>query len=217
MIHGLILLVGVTLCSVAAAGDGSRQESVCEEAGLVGAAYAACNRYCSALDCDADQPNGNPQACDQALDRFVELTGEWPPCEPLCPCAGGWLNEEFVPGCDFVAECVIEISDIGKRYELLFEGPPDESGGTPNSAAGLDRINDEFAGFYRVGCFGEIFDGAGERSEDSGEFLMQSDFAEPSWFFERQQGRVFRSCKRVLRRIIRHNDIECTVIDLRGE
>ena len=218
LIHALILFFGATLCSVAAAGDGSQQIAVCVVAGLVGAAYAACNRFCSALDCDAVQPNCNQRACDQALDRFVELTGEWPPCEPLCPCAGGWLNEDFVPDCDFTAECTIEITDIGQRFDLMIEGPPDESGEPPSSSASLDRINDELFGYYRVGCFSERFVGGSvEPTDDSGSFGFETDFEDPSWFFNHQQRRVFRSCKRVLKRIFRQNDIECTVVDLRED
>ena len=37
----------------------------------------------------------------------------------------------------------------------------------------------------------------------------------PAEVFERQQRRVFRSCKRALNRIFRQNEIECTVFDLR--
>jgi hypothetical protein len=218
MVYGLILLFGATLCSVAAAGDGSQQKAVCEDAGLVGAAYAACNRYCSALDCDADQPNGNSRACDQALDRFVELTGEWPPCEPLCPCASGWLNDDFVPEYDVTAECNIEVSDIGKRFELQIAGESGKTGEPQQSFANLEINNDEFAGFFRVGCFSErVVGDPGELTEDSGGFELLTNFKDPSSFFELQQRRVFRSCKRALNRIFRQNEIECTVVDVRED
>jgi hypothetical protein len=72
---------------------------VCDEAGLIGSAYAACHTYCESLDCDAADHSASPRACERALARFLELAdGAQPPClEPEeeatgCPCAPGWRD-----------------------------------------------------------------------------------------------------------------------------
>ncbi|HVH17411.1 MAG TPA: hypothetical protein VNF72_03850 [Myxococcota bacterium] len=63
--------------------DGSppAEESVCDDAGLVGAAYGLCVAYCEAQDCDAfpDKP-----ACDRLFDNYVKITGaECFPCDTV--------------------------------------------------------------------------------------------------------------------------------------
>jgi hypothetical protein len=62
-----------------AIGDGTpdesppAEESVCDDAGLVGAAYGLCVAYCEANDCDAFPDS---QACDRLFDNYTKITGE---------------------------------------------------------------------------------------------------------------------------------------------
>jgi hypothetical protein len=65
--------------------DGSppAEETVCENAGLRGAAYGICVAYCEANDCDTFP---DAKACSQLFDNYVKLTGdEAPPCEEVGP------------------------------------------------------------------------------------------------------------------------------------
>lgn len=47
-------------------------ESVCDDAGLMGAAYGLCVAYCEANDCDAFPDS---QACDRLFDNYSKITG----------------------------------------------------------------------------------------------------------------------------------------------
>ena len=68
-------------------GDGTPDESppaeetVCEDAGLLGAAYGLCVAFCEANDCDTS-PDG--QACEVLRSRYAKITGEL-----ILPCEGG--------------------------------------------------------------------------------------------------------------------------------
>lgn len=46
-----------------------------------GAAYGLCNAYCEAMDCDSDTFKASDKACIKIYDKFVEYTGQEPPCE----------------------------------------------------------------------------------------------------------------------------------------
>lgn len=200
------------------ANDRGHQQCVCDEAGLVGSAYGACNRYCEALDCDAVNPNGSANACNKALDRFFDLTGELPPCEPVCPCATGWMNPEFVPEGEVSASCYIEISDIGKFIDFSVVGAPDGTGFAPASFGTTDFVDDEEGRFHRVGCFSERYESPGSGpSEDSGFFQMESGFAEEGLRVKRQQRQIFKSCTSILKRLVKKTGAECEVVDFRTE
>ena len=124
--------------AVAGNGHGRGGDSVCEDAGLIGSAYAACHTYCEALDCDADQHAASDRACERALARFLDLSdGEQPPClddggedpggEPqgiACPCAFGWDDPAFVP--EGWAPDLCQVYDSGHRgiWVLIFGEPP---------------------------------------------------------------------------------------------
>jgi hypothetical protein len=108
-------------------GHGRGGDSVCEDAGLIGSAYAACHTYCEALDCDAEQHNASDRACERALERFLDLSdGEQPPCleqggqVPLaCPCAFGWNDPSLIPeGWQPVCE-VYDYGEGGRSVTIL--------------------------------------------------------------------------------------------------
>jgi hypothetical protein len=200
------------------AGDRRHQQSACDGADLVGAAYGACHRYCDALDCEAPNPHGNAQSCEQALDRFFDLTGNFPPCMSACPCAPAWRDEGFIPGGEVNGECFVQISDFGAQIDVALEGGPDENGLYPSSFAGTGFFSSEEQAFHNVGCYSDHFDDAGAPlSDDSGSYEMVNNFREPTRRFLNDQRRQFRACQQMLKRILRRADVECVVNDERTE
>ena len=213
---GAVFVIGICVLGVAQVDAGNK--CVCEEAGLIGAAYGACNRYCEVLNCDAPNPDGSANACNRVMDRFFELTGDLPPCEPVCPCAEGWLHPEFVPEGEVAASCYIQKTDFGVLIDFSVEGSPDENGNPPVSFAAVDIFDDEEERFHRVGCFSERYENPeADSSEDSGGFEMVSGFAEKSLRFNRQQRRIFKSCRSIVKRLIKKTGAECEIADLRTE
>jgi hypothetical protein len=79
--------IGIALAPLAALayGDGTPDESppaeeaVCEEAGLMGAAFGLCVAFCEANDCDVHPED---QACTTLRAKYAKITGELAfPCE----------------------------------------------------------------------------------------------------------------------------------------
>jgi hypothetical protein len=65
--------------------DGSppAEETVCDDAGLTGAAYGLCVAYCEANDCDTCPDS---EACDRLFDAYTKITGEDAfPCDEVSP------------------------------------------------------------------------------------------------------------------------------------
>jgi hypothetical protein len=55
------------------------EETICEDAGLLGAAFGLCVAFCEANDCDAFPDS---QACDVLRNNYAKITGEVTfPCE----------------------------------------------------------------------------------------------------------------------------------------
>ena len=213
----LVATVFILGTGVAGAGGNSHQ-GVCEQADLIGSAYGACNVYCEALDCDGPPNPKRERACERALNRFIDLTGDVPPCEPMCPCASGWLNPDFVPAFLATSECSVYLSDSGELIELRLEGVPDENGNEPLSTASLYISDDDLEGFHALGCFSERYeDRLSVLSEDSGVFEMFNGFREEGDQFDRQQNDIFTSCKAVMLRIIEEHGVECILDDARSQ
>lgn len=77
------LLLGAT--SASAYGDGTAdgappaEEQVCEDAGLLGAAFGLCVAFCEANDCDLTP---DAVACERLRENYAKITGELAfPCE----------------------------------------------------------------------------------------------------------------------------------------
>jgi hypothetical protein len=136
----LVIAATALAASPAAAGNGHGRggDSVCEDSGLIGSAYAACHTFCEALDCDADEHTASDLACERALERFLDLSeGEQPPCldgggeepgdEPLgvaCPCAFGWRHPKLIPEGWQLGVC--EIYDSGEDgSSVMILGDPE--------------------------------------------------------------------------------------------
>ena len=144
VVAGLLLFAAVD----AEGGKPRRHGSICDEAGLIGSAYGACNAYCEALDCDSLEPGGSKRACEQARNRFMKLTGELPPCEPLCPCGSSWRDEDFLDASLFVAEC---FSGEAEGYVFTDLWVTDEVTGEVLGAS-LHMSDDPVGGLNAVGC-----------------------------------------------------------------
>jgi hypothetical protein len=55
------------------------EETLCEDAGLLGAAFGLCVAFCEANDCDVFPDS---QACDVLRNNYAKITGELSfPCE----------------------------------------------------------------------------------------------------------------------------------------
>jgi hypothetical protein len=90
-----LLLFGLSVLATASAyaqgtpdGETPAEETVCDDAGLTGAAYGLCNAYCEAMDCDSANPNANSNACMKVLSDFTKHSEELIPCgRAVCPCS----------------------------------------------------------------------------------------------------------------------------------
>jgi hypothetical protein len=61
------------------------EETVCDDAGLTGAARGLCNAFCEAMDCDSESSKASVEACERVLDRYMQLEGGNPPCLESLP------------------------------------------------------------------------------------------------------------------------------------
>ena len=89
-VRSWLIAVGLTALTTASApagayGDGTAdemppaEETVCEDAGLFGAAYGLCVAFCEANDCDL-APDAT--ACERLRGNYAKITGETTlPCE----------------------------------------------------------------------------------------------------------------------------------------
>ena len=84
---GVATLLGSTgaLASGEGTPDGSppAEETVCEDAGLMGAAFGLCVAFCEANDCDLTP---DEQACTVLRSNYAKITGDFAfPCETAEP------------------------------------------------------------------------------------------------------------------------------------
>ena len=80
-------LAGMFAASAHAYGDGTAdqsppaEETVCEDAGLLGAAYGLCVAFCEANDCELTP---DATACQRLRANYAKITGEETlPCEAV--------------------------------------------------------------------------------------------------------------------------------------
>ena len=81
----LVLSFGAKSYAQTPDGETPAEETVCYD--QVGKAYGLCVAYCEAMDCDSEESQASPEACDKVLTNYQNATGELPPCEqqlPLC-------------------------------------------------------------------------------------------------------------------------------------
>ena len=74
------MLLGFLLIIAGTAMAGPAVESVCGDAGLTGAPLNLCNAYCETMDCDSDTPNVSDEECFKIAEKYIEKTGDLPPC-----------------------------------------------------------------------------------------------------------------------------------------
>ena len=85
----LVTLVSATPMAAFGYGQGTpdgqppAEETVCEDAGLRGAAYGLCVAFCEANDCDT---NPDSHACEVLRANYAKITGDLQfPCEVGTP------------------------------------------------------------------------------------------------------------------------------------
>ena len=91
------------------------QEHVCD--GQVGRAFGLCNAYCEANDCDSDEANAAPRACDELKARWYAATdGDPIPCEPVngCACSAALLSCGWFDGSVQITD---QCNDVGNVIE----------------------------------------------------------------------------------------------------
>lgn len=206
----MFVMVGVIVIAVAGAeaGKPNRHGSICDEAGLIGSAYGACNAYCEALDCDSIEPGGSERACEKALSRFMELTGELPPCEPVCPCAATWRDEGFIDH-----DSVLGVECFGDKAERFFFADlwvVDEVNGSL-AAVTLSFSDDPDGGVNGVACSASL-DQDDPDNPLSGDFTMTNSFNPEPVQFNLQKNRIFRACEAEFQQLIEKLGVECFLV-----
>lgn len=139
-------LLFAVLPALASTPDGETPavEAVCDD--YSGAAYGTCVAYCEATDCDAD-PHASERACDRLYDRFVDLTGEEPPC-----LVTDYAVDLVYSGDDIVTELYVDgvaLADDGSHLGWSLESFQSLtlSSGTHTIAVRIDDIARGLAGF----------------------------------------------------------------------
>ena len=147
-------------------------------------------------------------ACENASKRFMKLTGELPPCEPLCPCAATWKSAEFFPGNVDFAECFVE---MGEGFTLVSLTVFDEVEGEMASAT-LHIDDMPGGGQNSVGCFA-IREPDDPESPLNGGFDMNNYFVPEPLLFDRQQNQIFEACEAEFNALVEKLDVECVTFE----
>lgn len=196
-------------------GRGQGTATVCDEANLIGAAYGACNVYCEALNCDGLRPNGPASSCERALDRFMELTGELPPCEPVCPCAAAWRAADFFPESPTLNECLVELNEAGFAH-LHAELIDQATGSSAYASVDFWDSSDPNDPMKLVAC--STMQGPDPwGAPGTGGFELINRYPTTSERFDRLQRAIFNSCRVDFLALVEQLGLECVVNDLSGE
>jgi hypothetical protein len=85
LLCGALVIASTT---ATAYGDGTSdeqppaEEQVCDDAGLLGAAYGLCVAFCEANDCDAQLDQPDDRACSSLREKYARVTSQvFFPCE----------------------------------------------------------------------------------------------------------------------------------------
>jgi hypothetical protein len=210
----------------AEAGNRHGNSSVCEDAGLIGAAYAACHVYCEALDCDSDQPGGSERSCRNALARFEDLTdGSTPPCEkpegPTCPCSAAWYGDGFIPEFPDPASSVCSVSTGNDEYGSLYLSVVDRwDGSRAHATVSFNRFNDPEYPWELVSCSSArepVVPGA----PDTGAFDMSNTYSPDATGVHEFQQAVFEACEAdllaLMEQLVDRAGLMCETDDMSGE
>jgi len=226
----MVIYLAIVICTAGAvlaeAGNRSRESSVCEDAGLIGAAYAACHVYCEALDCDSDEPGGSERSCRNALARFEDLTeGATPPCERpdgvTCPCGEAWLGEGFFSQNPDLSSSTCSVNVGGDDYSSLFLMVPDLADGS-FSYATLDllQIPDAENSWEYLSCSSArepIVPGA----PDTGAFTMANNYSPGATGAHQFFDSIFDACRAdlmgIMQQLTDRYGLECEIVDHSGE
>lgn len=226
----MVIYLMIVICTagtvLAEAGNRSGESSVCEDAGLIGAAYAACHVYCEALDCDSDEPGGSERSCRNALARFEDLTdGATPPCEqpvgPMCPCSAAWNGDGFFPPNPDMSSSTCTV-DIGSEdHGSLFLMVPDLSDGSFSYAV-LDilRLPDPENSWEYLNC-SSVREPVVPGAPDTGAFAMANSYSPGAAGIHQFFEATFDACQADLMSIMQQfkdrYGLECEIVDNSGE
>jgi hypothetical protein len=135
----------------------------------------------------------------------MKLTGELPPCEPVCPCSASWRDEGFIDhNSVLVAEC---FGDKAERSFFADLWVFDEVNGSLASVV-LSFSDDPDGGMNEVGCSASL-DQDDPENPLSGDFTMMNSFSPVPLQFSMQQYRIFRSCEAEFQQLIEKLGVEC--------
>jgi hypothetical protein len=202
---GAIVVLSASLAL--AGGHGKGGGSVCDESDLVGSAYAACHVYCESLDCDGVHPNGSATACDRSLDRFMDLTGELPPCEPACPCAVAWRAAGFF--LDNAATAVCFIGSDGETNANIFVEMTDDEGTYRSATADIFEDDNPNLPYYSFSCATIQDPPAVEGTGVDGGFELANRYFPESRASWALRTRLFNSCVTELEALVAKFGFEC--------
>ncbi len=222
----LLMVVFCGLCSLPAeGGNHGRTPGVCEDAGLIGSAYAACNVYCEALDCDSDRPSGSERACENALARFEDLAdGSLPPCHApeglTCPCSAVWNGDRFFPEFPDPESIYCSVINGGDEFASLFLSMVDPSDwSTVFATTGFMGVADMENPREIVNC-SSAKESIGQ-DPDTGVFQMENTYLPEAAGVYQFTRAIFDACQTDLLALMGEVEerfgVVCETVDLTGE
>jgi hypothetical protein len=203
---GAIVVLSASLAF--AGGHGKGGGSVCDESDLVGSAYAACHVYCESLDCDSVHPNGSATACDRSLDRFMELTGELPPCEPVCPCGSAWRDPQFSLEMVSGGMCAEETDELTGNTSVVLMADDENAGAILFAGTQIEIFVDSFAADRTFSCASEQFPNPAESSL-TGEFRISNTYRDESERSAALRLALYNSCRTEILALAERLGIDC--------
>ena len=121
LVVGLLAHIPITALAQTPDGETPAVEDICD--GETGRAYGLCNAYCEAMDCENADTQASIEACDTVFDKYMDATGQVPPCVEPRSCAD--LAECAVVPCPENPNgvCVLGCNEAGCTCTCLVIGP----------------------------------------------------------------------------------------------